>query len=747
MNIRRPLFAVCLGVAAILAVWVLFFTPTIPDYGEYDGREAAVTGRVVRKEYRTSFEKKQIYLYLSNCSVVFIPENSPEDPEKELKLNIMCVLASGEAEPAVGSCVSLQGELESFDGATNPGEFDSRLYYAGQGIDMRLDKAALLWQGAERSVLGEGLWQLRCAAGEKLDSLLGVQDASVLKTMLLGDRETLDSELKSLYRETGIAHILAVSGLHISLIGLGAYRLLRRLRVPVCISVPIAVFLICAYGILTGAGLSAIRAVGMFMVRMLGDVLGRTYDLSTALGLLFALMGVSQPLYFLNSGFLLSFGSLLGIGCLYPALERGYRENPRFRQGAARLLHRFFGGLRKSFWAGLCVTLATLPVQMWYYYELPLYSVLVNLLVLPLVTALVYCGVGLLALPAGFWCLPSVWVIHNILSFYEWLCIQSGKLPGSTWICGKPQVWQITVYIGILTLLVLLQRQLKRRWRLGILAAALLVICVRPEQGFQVTFLDVGQGDSICLELENGANYLIDCGSSSQRNVGQYQVAPFLKHQGIDYLDGIFITHPDQDHCNGLETLLEEGYAGRIGKLLLPGIASSERPEELGELIDLARAYEIPVYYMVAGMQWQEGETVLACLHPPEGYAGSESNVYSQVLFLRQNDFSMLLTGDVEGAGERLLAEELERWGIEDITLLKVAHHGSSGTSSPDFLQQVSPELAVISCGRDNSYGHPHPETLERLETVGSRVLVTTEYGAIMVKVKGGEVRVYGFGK
>lgn len=745
MHIKRPLFTVCLVAAGMVALVVLFFTPSLPDYGDWDGREGTVTGRVTRKEYRTSFGEKKIYLYLSECSVSFITERSPVNSEKDKKFHIMAILSDGQWEPPVGSKVCLQGEVSCFSRATNPGEFDSLLYYAAQGIDFRLVCTRVLGADQRKAGLGENLWQLRCLAGEKLDRLLTGQDAAVLKTMLLGDRQSLDGELKSLYQDTGIAHILAVSGLHISLLGLGVYRLLRRLRLPLWICAPVSVFLIVCYGVLTGAGLSAVRAVGMFGIRLLGELLGRTYDLPTALGVLMALMGVCRPLYFLNSGFLLSFGALLGIGCVYPALERGWPVSPLLGRVIDRKWHRLGRKVRNSFWSGLCVTLATLPVQMWYYYEVPVYSVLINLLVLPLMTGLMYAGIGLLVLPVGWSSVPAGWVVHGILSFYRWLCEQATCIPGNQWICGRPGIWQMVFYLITLVCLVVFQRRLKRGWRLGLLTGALAMLCIRPSQPMHITFLDVGQGDCICLELESGSNYLIDCGSSSKGDVGKYQIAPFLKHQGIGYLDGIFITHPDQDHCSGLEAILQEGYAGRVGKLLLPDIDAGQR-EELKELLDLAGAYGIPVYYLSAGMVWQEGETSLACLHPPGGYSSGESNEYSQVFYVRQGEFSMLLTGDVEGDGEKHLLQELRGRRIGDLTLLKVAHHGSAGSTGAALLEQLDPELAIISCGKKNPYGHPHRETLERLEAVGSRVVVTARQGAVWVQVGRKEVKVYGYG-
>lgn len=264
-----------------------------------------------------------------------------------------------------------------------------------------------------------------------------------------------------------------------------------------------------------------------------------------------------------------------------------------------------------------------------------------------------------------------------------------------------------------------------------------------------MTFLSVGQGDCSIVQTAAGQTFLIDCGSSSRSRVGKYVLLPFLKYQGIRRLDAVILTHPDADHVNGalelLETAEENGIS--VGQLLLPDLADGRRQEELGELLAVAeKTYSgrgVPVRYLAAGESWQSGDTYFLCLHPQSGCTLETANEYSVCLYAAfggaaQPDMTVLFTGDVEGEGEKELCEALKSYGISGVTLLKVAHHGSRGSTGRSLLEQLQPKAALISVGSRNAYGHPHGELLERLTAFGCRVLRTDERGAVSVTVRRG---------
>ncbi len=281
------------------------------------------------------------------------------------------------------------------------------------------------------------------------------------------------------------------------------------------------------------------------------------------------------------------------------------------------------------------------------------------------------------------------------------------------------------------------------RWqrilRIVILFIAMLLLGWRGRAQLSVTFLDVGQGDGICVQTEK-ETYLFDCGSSSEKAIGEYVLIPYLKHEGISRLDGVFVTHPDNDHISGILELLalSEAQGITIERLILPDLTEERMESEFADLFEAVADMEEgkpEVITMSRGTFWQSGEVLFTCLHPPADSEISDSNAYSQCFLVEYEDFSMLLTGDVEGEGEELLMQELKKQEVGEVDLLKVAHHGSKYSTGEALLEMLQPDIAVISCGENNSYGHPHEEILQRLDEVESKIFTTPQCGAITVEI------------
>ena len=222
---------------------------------------------------------------------------------------------------------------------------------------------------------------------------------------------------------------------------------------------------------------------------------------------------------------------------------------------------------------------------------------------------------------------------------------------------------------------------------------------------------------------------------------------PFLKYEGIQCLDGIFVSHPDTDHISGILELLEDEESQlKVRNLVLAAIAPKRRQEEFSELLLRAEeAEKLTVSYMGAGTEWMSGSVRFCCLHPQEGTESNSSNAYSQCFLVSCGAFSMLLTGDVEGEGEQQLQQVIIREGISDLSVLKVAHHGSANSSPGELLERLRPLVAVISCGVENPYGHPHEALLERLKFLGSRIMSTAEYGAVTVEIYDDKMKATGY--
>ncbi len=782
---RRPLFWAALLIVIVAGIRLKSGGPEKLPPGAVSAQslgacqELTVSGQVYRKDGLT--------LYLQDISVYPQRTERTEDLSKEsishaelsrqiipCTDNIICKLDQAE-RTALGSYVTLKGDLAPVPAATNPGEFDAAAYYRTLGVGGRLSRARLLACGKECWPLREWLYEVRLSLEARLYRALPAEQAGTVCALLLGDRGGLEESVEDLYRRSGILHILSISSLHITILGVSLYKLLRRLRIPVGPSALAGCILLLLYGGLTGFGVSACRAIGMYLIRMLGEVLGRTYDMLTALGVMGALMVLKNPCYLDHSGFMLSFSSVLGVSVLRPALqgpEAPAQAQTDQKGPAVRFLVGAKESIKKSALASLSVALATLPVQLRYYYEVPVYSVLVNLLVLPLVRPLMLAGLMTVSFPGAV--LPAA-AVGAILRWYEWLCGSCVRLPFHTWNPGCPELWQIGAYYLVLAGAVLARRRIGGRRRRGAqilggelpdppryglwrkaatvtaLVCGVLLLGLRPGPRNRVTFLDVGQGDCILVQTGAGQNYLFDCGSTGRTGVGEYVLVPFLKYHGIRVLDAVFISHPDADHADGIRELLALGQKSgvTVRQLILPGIAEELRQGQFGELLEAARGAgqrtPVEIRYVSAGDAWECRTARFTCLHPSAGWDSADENAYSEcfyVEFLQEGKgpkkapraATLLLTGDVEGEGERALLEQLYQRGIGQVDVLKVAHHGSRESTSEELLKLIRPRYAVISCGESNRYGHPHGELLDRLDRAGSTVLQTKDRGAVILQ-------------
>lgn len=264
-----------------------------------------------------------------------------------------------------------------------------------------------------------------------------------------------------------------------------------------------------------------------------------------------------------------------------------------------------------------------------------------------------------------------------------------------------------------------------------------------PRKGLSAVFLDVGQGDGIFLSC-GGRTMLMDCGSSQEKELGKDCLVPFLKSRGVDRLDTVFISHGDWDHISGIRYALEEPGCGiRIGTLVMPEPGKGK--DVYAELACLADSRGIPVVYGKRGDEFSGilgPEVSIRCLSPPEGGDYGDRNDESLVAEIQYGDFRLLLTGDVGKEGE----EKMREAGLlAPVTVLKAAHHGSGTSSGQEFLKAVDPAFAVLSCGRENRYGHPSPEVVKALKEQGARIWDTRERGAVMVWTDGRTMEISGY--
>lgn len=731
-----------------------------------DGECVTVWGHVYKKEKKN----KQFIYYLDKCS--FMQGN-------EISACNHIIIYSDSDLVSIGDSVKLLGQLKIFQKAKNEGGFDRCQFYYAQGIDfaVSLKKIQAVKKGKTR--VAEGLYRLRTRMVEVINHELSAPDSGILEAMLYGDKNELEEEIKALYLAAGIAHILSISGLHISIIGMGLYKLLRRLRMGFAASSVIAILFSYLYGLMTGMSIPTQRAIGMLIIALLAQVLGRTNDLLNTLGGIVMMLVVSNPFIMGYSGIWFAVMAIVGICYVGKRLseilisEKLDRRSKRYKCIYSVLV-------------STGIQLSTIPVLSFYYYEVSLYSLVINLIVLPMLSTVILLGlagsvIGLFSLKAGS---IIVYPAGVILDIYTIICEIINKLPYSQLVVGKPSVEKIVLYyfflVSVLELFYRIRcrcdsqksgkaetteryreaetteryrktKMTKRsrnahnitcnKMRVAVLASLLLIIIygIRPQKGRpEIDFIDVGQGDCSYFYTESGKSFMVDGGSASEKELAKYTLVPFLKSKGISRIHGWIISHGDKDHTSGIIDVMESGI--RIDNLII----SKQTFEDRNSSAIIQKAKEKGIKIMIA----EVGKTIsdssftisfLAPLSPEE----EDINDSCLVFRLENDGLTAMFAGDISDRIEEQLVEKYGslKGGMLDVNIYKVNHHGSKYSSSDKWLNALSADTAVISCGKNNQYGHPHARTLGRLEAAESTIYRTDELGEIIITISNsGEV-------
>ena len=753
-----------------------------------EGQSVRLAGKINRVEEKTNC----FYYYLTDCSV--------EQSDHLMPCNDVLAYVSSD-DYSVGQILILQGTISLFDEATNEGQFDSRAFYRSQKIDFGV------WVDSVERVEGKSdrfrVWLSRVRVELGIPLSRYADDDGVLSAMLLGDKTSLDSEIRSLYQKSGIAHVLAISGLHISLLGMALYRLLRhRCGLTYLWAGIVAASFLVAYTLMTGNAVSARRATGMLIVYLVADLLGRSYDMLSALSLIVILLLWENPFLVTNSGFQFSVAAVVGIGVgqcvLVPRVGswkvvygRRKKQDDVVRCDAAKCdaakcdaerirmqnlvdwMKRRMDKCLPGMMISLSIQFFTLPLVAYYYYEIPVYAILLNIPVLALIPYVLGLAVfgsltGQIAFlqPLSFaLCRVCGWVLHG----YRWLCDASLLLPGARMITGKPSEVRVVVYYGLLGAFYYVlwcgmkkkQRQMctkgaqaekqewiRRRFGFGlglVLVLLLTFLFVRGKPEFELDILDVGQGDAIYLCASDGTNFMIDGGSTDVKKVGTYRILPFLKAKAIRKVDYWFVSHTDEDHISGLVEVMESGYA--VGTLVLA--EAQKEDEKAHRLAELAQKNGIRVCYMKAGdvlgtrkedvvNERNRAETFrIECLYPTNNNDSEDVNDRCLVLYYEDENFSAFFGGDISSEVEEQLVSAGK---CRQTDVLKASHHGSKYSNSDVLLHALHPRLTIASAGKKNRYGHPSPEAIARVGESGSAFYSTIDYGRIRVRFVDGEM-------
>lgn len=654
--------------------------------------------------------------------VCFLPETVDDEPST---LRLRLYIRGDEAELsafAYGQRLRLKGHIWANDPVTNPFEFDFGEYLHRNGMDViataKAEDVELL--SADQSLYSY-IIDLRHALGRRIDALFP-KSAGMVRALVLGDRSLISEELRKSLNATGTAHLIAISGLHVTTLALALSWLLQRFmsrrRANLCVLAPLLF-----YGALIGFSAPFVRALTMFGLFSFSRVAGLPADPLTRLAT--ALLGyiLFQPLAICDGGFILSFSASAGIILLVPPLRAllcldRLPQISYHQSREQRLLRRAIAYLPELLCASLGAQLATLPAVVACFGVQSVVSIPFNLICVPL------CIVGyLLAMTAmvvsviyPLGALLAV-VPDGLLGLLTAITRSSVSLPMTAIRIGRYPALLILLHAAVmiaaseLCLLPLRHRRFLPLALIGVAGLSSLVTWVHC-QPFRVTFLDAGQADCAVLQ-SRGHVYVFDAGDTYSP-VADYLSATCLQ------VDGVFLSHPHQDHAGGLSDLLD---CFRPGAVYIPAgwFDQEDISEAVTEGIERARAMGIPIVELFAGDEVPLSRAARVTVYNPHG-PFDEVNDMSLLLLAESEGRSVLFTGDLTTAGEPD--------SLPDCDILKVAHHGADNASSAHFLKATDPEIAVISVG-ENNFGHPAELTLHKLAESGAEILRTDERGAI----------------
>ncbi len=659
----------------------------------------------------------------------------------------------------IGSAVEARGKFAEIAAADDPGCFDYSLYMKSKGVSAGFKAYIVEIIDTKVSLRTKARLYLY-GARESFISRFDAETRGFIRGVIFGDKSDIDDEILDEFNSNSTGHILAVSGLHIGfLYGLLRVMTSRRRTLPVSILI-IAVILL--YGEMTMWSPATLRACIVMAISLAGTHLRRRSDLITSVSLAAFLILTMQPYQLFSSGFQLSFLALCGIAFLTRPVSTVTGE-------AAAVM--------------IAVQAGTMPIIAYSYCKVNPLSILVNVPVILLASVLVPLCILLLMLQITVLKVPAAGIdlaelisyavikLNHVLSFGGEFSIKTA---------GPGAAAAIAFYILIFGLasewarVMLLRKDLKAVLKQGILLMmplAMLFSCLYDTiADDEIVFVAVGQGDCVHIRAD-GHNVLIDGGGqtgydshndgnddktggkdSAGYNTGKNILMPYLMHSGADAVDIALVTHLHADHYKGIEELSEVFPVGAIGipidyKTSVSDISGEQRSTE--EADDGDRQTDTDILSDPSRLYFVSPDTKInisddVCIDviwpveaPREPLAADDPNEHNTVYMIHYRDIKIMVTGDLLEEDEHEMVAYYRDTDTLKCDILKVAHHGSKSSSSVEFLDAASPDIAVIQVGADNFYGHPHKQTLERLEERGIRVFRTDNSGAVGIDIHG----------
>lgn len=657
------------------------------------------------------------------------------DEERVHKVNErMALKIIGEKDLELGDKIIFHGKTKKPLGNTNPKLFNYKLSLLSDKIYTTMTIKDYSIVQINRENVGFK-YRLRTKFREEVEVLfnrhLNEPNSSLMKSIVLGQYSYLEDEDVSKYRDLGLAHILAVSGLHIGIIAMFLVFLLSHLGIMRKWVYSITLSTIWFYGFLIGFPPSLLRANIMMSIVFAARTLAEPYDSINSLFISMVILLIINPFWIFKVGFQLSYLATGSIIYFTPRIQNGfYPYKNRITYGLCGILG---------------VQIGLLPLQAYYFNEIPIVTILSNLLIAPILSLGLVLGGSMVVVFYSFSSLNMVLglILNMVLGLQFKLVEILHKIPYGKISVHSPSLSEIILYyIFILILLKIIDvNKLKIRIKKTIIYSLLFYIVstsiwIMNDKSIEMDFIDVGQGDSILIRSRNG-NYLVDTGGNvtGSFDVGENITLPYLRKHGVRRIKGVFITHFHEDHCKSLPLLVDKL---NIDKVLI----SYRNPKS--EAYNYIMEKNLPFSILTEGDKLSlDKDLSLEVLSPNKEFINRnlEENDLSLVFLLRYYNRRILFTGDMEKEVEGYLLDKFH----QPIDIIKVPHHGSNTSSSEELLNVIKPKVGIVTVGRSNFYGHPRQEVINRYRDIGTQIYRTDEMGMVKVKLNKDNMEIRSF--
>lgn len=682
----------------------------VSEYLKYDSNDCYVRGVV--KNINKTENGIRIKLLINSLSENHDSEFYPENKEY---MFVYC----NDFYVDYNDTIEIFTEIKLYENAMNEGGFNAYDYYRTRNISGYAYPTELkIISEFDGFSVGKVLDSFKNVLIDGIYSSFNDDEGGMIIAILTGEKAYIDDDINNLYRDTGFAHILAISGLHISIIGLGLFNFVRKKELGYIPSTVLTMLILIVYNSFSGGQVSCKRAIIMICVSLIARCIGRKYDKYTAISLAAVIILLNQPGYIYDCSFLMSFSAGIGIAVFGDNLDKCEILEEKGKKKKI-----------KNVLFTLGMQIALMPLQVQFFNKICPYSIIINLILLPFVPVIVLFG--FLAGVIGYF-LPVLGMIVGfpakiVIKVYELVLGITSNLPYSEIVTGHMTPLKWIIFAMIILSFIIIMSEKKTVHAFWCLIPSVFLIIPFKSNDLNITQLYVGQGDC-CIITCNETAIAVDCGSSDEKELYKYTIEPYLNYYGYDKLDYVFLSHSDTDHVSGIVEYYESNSDIKETEMtcIVPDL------EDVGSFENIlpcgftnVRCFE----------KVNIGDMVFTCVYPDNSNNSVSDNEASMVLHMNYGDFSMLFTGDIGEQNEMQALDNLKKTGLDnDVDVLKVAHHGSNYSSSEEFISAITPEIALISCGKDNMYGHPGEDAVDRLKDCGSKVYVTKDCGRIRVR-------------